>query len=335
MQQGDQALAIRMQKTVIARPPKSLGQHMLQHQPQKIRTGHGALLHPPGLGVLEAEAYQAVTAGDDILFANDPTIKIAPQIDQRRLACTDGFAVHHPVFRVAARPLQSSGFDAREQLRPKDLGQRLMAEQITALAFAGPFRPPAPILAIDRRRRHHQMDMRVIIQSARVRMQHGNDAGRALKLLVVLAEGAHRLPATAHQQLIDDLLVRESQRPEFGGQGERHQEILGRHLLLHLAFQPLLTLMVLAMRAVAVAAGMRYQRLMFAFGAFDLHLQTRLRAAMRHRRQGAQVVKRQFVPVLRQEVRLESDDHGSQPDHLTFPQSMEKLSIRPLMRSMA
>jgi hypothetical protein len=80
---------------------------------------------------------------------------------------------------------------------------------------------------------------------------------------------------------------------------------------------------------------MRHQRLMLAFGTFDLHLQARLRAAMRHRRESAQLVKRQFVPVLRQEVCLEGVDHGRQPDHLTFPQSMEKLSIRPLMRSMA
>jgi hypothetical protein len=210
-----------------------------------------------------------------------------------------------------------------------------MAEQIAALALAAPFRPPALILPIDRRRRHHQMDMRVIIQPARVRMQHGNGAGRALQLLVVPAEGAHRLPTAAHQQLIDLALVDKGQCPEFGGQGERHQEILGRHLLLHLAFQPLLTLVVLAMRAVAVATGMRPQCLMFAFGAFDLHLQARLRAAMRHRRQGAQVVKGQFVPVLRQEVCLEGVDHGSQPAHLTFPQSMEKRSIRPLIRSMA
>ena len=56
---------------------------------------------------------------------------------------------------------------------------------------------------------------------------------------------------------------------------------------------------------------------------------------MLHRREGAQLVKRQFVPVLRQEIRLEGVDHGRQPDHLTFPQSMLKLSIRPLMRSMA
>jgi len=50
-------------------------------------------------------------------------------------------------------------------------------------------------------------------------MQHRNRAGRAPKLLVVLAEGMHRLPATAHEQIVEDTLVRPGQRPEFRGQG--------------------------------------------------------------------------------------------------------------------
>ena len=109
-----------------------------------------------------------------------------------------------------------------------------MAEQITSLALAGPSCPPALILAIDRRRRHDQMDMRVIIQPARVRMQHRNGAGRALQLLVVLAERAYRLSTAAHQQRVENALLRKGQRPEFGRQGKRHQEILGGHLFLHL-----------------------------------------------------------------------------------------------------
>jgi len=118
--------------------------------------------------------------------------------------------------------------------------------------------------------------------------------------------------------------MRPGQRPEFGRQSKRHQEILGRHLLLHQTFQPLLTLMVLAMRAVAVTAGMRYQRLMLAAGAFDLYLQARLRAAVFQRRLGTMMLGPESVPVLRQDVGPEGFDHGSQPDHLTFPQSMEK-----------
>ncbi len=47
------------------------------------------------------------------------------------------------------------------------------------------------------------------------------------------------------------------------------------------------------------------------------------------------MVRRELIPVLRQEVRLEGFNDGSQADHLTCPQVMEKPSIRPLIRSMA
>ena len=111
-------------------------------------------------------------------------------------------------------------------------------------------------------------------------MQHCNGTRRPLKLWVVLAEGTHRLPATTHEQIVDDVLVRPGQRPEFCGQGERQQKGLGGHLLLQLTFQPWLTLMMLAVQAVAVAAGMRHPFLMLTFRVFDLHHRAGLRAAM-------------------------------------------------------
>ena len=173
------------------------------------------------------------------------------------------------------------------------------------------------------------------LQLARVRMQHHNGAGRAPQLFVVAAEGAHRLPGAAQEQLVDDALVRPGERPEFGRQGEGQQKVLGRDLLLHLAFQPLLTLMMLTVRAMAVAAGMRHQLLLRASRALDLHHGAGLGAAVFHRRQGSIVVGRESIPVLRQEVSLEGVDDGSQPDHVTFPQAMPKPSMRPLMRSRA
>ena len=84
--------------------------------------------------------------------------------------------------------------------------------------------------------------------------------------------------------------MRPSQRPEFGGQCKGQHEILCRHLFLQLAFQPLLALMVLAVGAVAVAAGMRHQFLMFASCAFDLHLGADIRAALFDRRECSSVV---------------------------------------------
>jgi len=61
------------------------------------------------------------------------------------------------------------------------------------------------------------------------------------------------------------------QRPKFSRQGEGQQKILGRHLFLKLPFQPLLAFMMLAMRAITMAAGMRDEDLFFTTVALRQH----------------------------------------------------------------
>ena len=166
-------------------------------------------------------------------------------------------------------------------------------------------------------------------------MQQRDRPGRALQLPVVQAERAHRLPAATHQQIVERALVCPGQRPEFGRQGEGQQKVFGRHLLAQLAFQPLLTLMVLTVWAVAMAAGVRDQHLMLASGALDLHLRAGLRAAVFHRRERAHVVGSEAIAVLRPQVRFEGFDDRGKPDHLTCLQAMVKPSIKTLIRSRA
>lgn len=74
-----------MQKAKVTRPPKALGQHMLQHQPQELRTRDRALLHPASLGVAITETHIPVLATQDVFFPDHAPIKIATQIDQRFL----------------------------------------------------------------------------------------------------------------------------------------------------------------------------------------------------------------------------------------------------------
>ena len=179
------------------------------------------------------------------------------------------------------------------------------------------------------------MDMRVIVQRSRVRMQHRDGAGGSLKLPVVVAEGVQRFPTAAHQQIVEHVLMRPGQRPELGRQGEGQQEVLGRQLLLQLPVQPLLALVGLTVRAVAVAAGMGHQMLMLALGALHLHARARLAAALADGGQRPQLLGAEPVAVLRQEIRLEGLDDCGEADHLTAPQAMENPSIRALMRSRA
>ena len=129
---------------------------------------------------------------------------------------------------------------AASPLRPEDLGQSLVVEQMGSFGLSSLLGSPLLLLAVDRCLRHDERDMRVIIKSARVGVQHRDRAGRALQLSVVLGEGLHRLPARLQEQVVDHALMRPGQRPEFGGQGEGQQEVLGRDLLLQLPFNPCL-----------------------------------------------------------------------------------------------
>jgi hypothetical protein len=125
------------------------------------------------------------------------------------------------------------------------------------------------------------------------------------------------------------------ERPQLRRHGEGEQEVLGRHLPGELALEPLLALVVLAGRAVAMTAGMGHALVMGTFAAVDLHRRARLRAAVFHRGQRAVVLGPQPLAVLRAEVTLEGVDDGGEADHLICPQLTPKPSIRPLMRSKA
>lgn len=99
--------------------------------------------------------------------------------------------------------------------------------------------------------------MRVEPELAVVRVQHGQRAGCARELVVVLAEGLEGVPGAAHQQLVDQPLVRPGQGAQLGGQCEGHQKVGGGHQGLELALQPQRALKVLAVRASPVATGVR------------------------------------------------------------------------------
>ncbi len=341
LQQGDQALAVGVQKTEIAGAPETLRQHMLQHQPQELRAGDGAPLPFPRLGVAIPESHLAVFTGDDIRLPDDTPVKITPQVDQRRLSAADRFAIHHPFPRMASGQRQAGGLDARQHLRPEDLGQRLMVEQIAPLAFAlsFPYSPrlasPLPVCGVDRRRRHDEMDVGMEIQFARMGVQYRDGARRTPQLPIVLAERAQRLPSATQEQIVDRLLVGKGQRAEFGGHGEGDQKVFRRHQPFHLPFQPLLAFVMLAVRAVAMAARMGDQYLMLTRRAADLHLGAGVGTAVFHRRECPEVFRGQSIPVLRAEISLEGVDDGSEPDHLAGSQTERKPSIKPLMRSMA
>ena len=79
------------------------------------------------------------------------------------------------------------------------------------------------------------MHMRVVVQPARVGVQHCHRASAALELPVVVAESVKRLPGAFQQQAMQRALVVPDQVPELLGQGEDDEEIRPRNLALQLA----------------------------------------------------------------------------------------------------
>jgi len=176
------------------------------------------------------------------------------------------------------------------------------------------------------------MDMRVQVKSARVGMQHRYRPGFALELPVVAAEGLHRRPGGSEQRRIDGARLPESQRPQFAGQGEGQQEILGWHLQVALAFQPLFALMVLTVRATSMSAGMRNEPVLGAVETGRQELRRHAAAAMRNGPQRLPPFRGDLVAVTGTVVGFMAGDDFCQPDHRTRPQSREKRCIRASMR---
>ena len=116
-------------------------------------------------------------------------------------------------------------------------------------------------------------------------VQDRDGARCSLKLLIILRKGSHGLPDALEHQGIEGALMLPCQRPKFSRQGESQQKIFGGHLFLELTFQPLLAFMVLAVRTIAMTAGMRYERLIIALGALRQHVGASCCAAMLHGRQ--------------------------------------------------
>jgi hypothetical protein len=85
----------------------------------------------------------------------------------------------------------------------------------------------------------------------------------------------------------------------------------------------LLALVVLAVRAKAMAAGMRNQTLVRAVGALDLHHRARRTAARLDRCQRPELVKAQSVAKLPQEIRFKIGNNRSEADHRGAPLARE------------
>ena len=264
------------------------------------------------------------------MFCSRITPEIAAEVDQGLLAGADMLAIDHPFFGMRRGQGEPGLGECLEHPGPEDLGQGLVAEQIGGVARAG-LGAPESCSGIDRRRRHDQVDMGMVVEAAGMGMQHGDGAGRAPDLAVIAAEGAQGGPTAPHHQVIEGALMAPGRPPQLGREGEGQQEVVARDQLVDLALQPLLALMVLAMGAGAVTAGVGDEALRVAGGALRLQAGAQRGTALLHGGQRLALAGQERVAVAGQELGLEGIDDGGQGDHCTAPHAIAKPSIRALM----
>lgn len=175
------------------------------------------------------------------------------------------------------------------------------------------------------------MDMRVEVEPARMSVQYRDCTWDALQRFVVLGEGADRFPTAADHGGVELTLMLPDQIAELLRNREGDQKVLRRQLFLELAFEPLLRLMVLAVRATAVPARMRRELMLLAIGALCQHLGACWPTAGFQGAEGLALRGQQRLTVMRQELGFKFGDDRGKRDHLTRGQSMEKPLIKVLM----
>ena len=97
-------LAIGMSQAKVARAPKPLGQDVLQHQPQKVRSADGARRVLAAATVAIAERDLTLRTAHDVTLLNHAPVQVAPQIDQCLVPIAHALACRPPSAR-AGRPV--------------------------------------------------------------------------------------------------------------------------------------------------------------------------------------------------------------------------------------
>ena len=100
------------------------------------------------------------------------------------------------------------------------------------------------------------------------------------------------------------------QWPERFGQGEGQQKIVGGNPPLELTFQPQLTLMVLAVRAVSMTTGVWHKGLALTLIALRHHNRTLCGAAVLHHRQRLAMAWQNRALIVCQIIGFKSLDNG-------------------------
>jgi hypothetical protein len=242
-----------MQEAVVADLGESARQHVLEKAPEKLERTQPAGLRATGLLVLVREADRVVIAAHDARVRDGDPEDVARYVPQGILARAHWFALDVPALRPDDRVYlaeQSGAFHRAPELPAHQRREREDGHEearVRRLPFATGCEPAS---------RHDDVYVRVVheLPSPRVEYRGETDVGRADELLVS-RERLQGARDRREERAIARALIRSHEASDLLGHGEGDHEVRAREELRGLRVQPAVGLVVLARRAVPVAAG--------------------------------------------------------------------------------
>ena len=208
----------------------------------------GSLLSAPCMAIPEGD--HAVPALQDVLLPDDSPVQISSEVDQGLFAIAGFLAVDHPLFGAITGNRQVVVDHGLEEPCPEDLGQSLVTEEISRRFYL-----PETLFQIDARPGHDHMDVGMIVKGSGMGMENGGETWGSAEFLVVFGKRFQDFLYCGEHQGIDCALISPRQVTELLRDGKGDQVVLAWQTLADLVFYPLLTFVLLTMRAVSVAAG--------------------------------------------------------------------------------
>lgn len=187
-----------------------------------------------------------------------------------------------PVFGDDGRVGITRTLQGGQKVSPEHFCQGNRVEQVFAFTVF-----PLSAAFVEATAGHDQMEMWMIVQAARVGMQHRRYTEVAAPRRSVAGEALQGADGALEQQGIDLLLMLPGQGAQFTGQGEGHHEILDRQQLLALSVEPGRRVVVLAAGTTAMAAGIETGLRQGAGWTMQQDFPVALGAAVEHGREGA------------------------------------------------
>ena len=201
-----------------------------------------------------AEGDAPVGEGFELVIGEGDVTDVPREIARRVLAAPDLLGVHGPGARPYGgidRIRQRGPLEGGAHLRAKDRREPVARHEKARVRRLGPRDP----VGCESARSDEQMRVRMVLQRAGPRVEHGEDAERAADPRAIGGEGVHGGRRFAEERGVHHRLVRARDRAELLWQGEREQVVVTGEQTRPHALEPVLRTIRLTGRAVAIATG--------------------------------------------------------------------------------